>query len=42
MEEVKNLRQYEVDARKIIGSLEETSRLSERERLKVQALKVCL
>ncbi|XP_065065205.1 leucine-rich repeat and coiled-coil domain-containing protein 1-like isoform X2 [Rhopilema esculentum] len=37
--EVAKLRQYENEAKKIISSLEETSRNSDRERLKVQALK---
>jgi len=38
-DELKRYRQYETEAKKIIASLEETSRNSERERLKVQALK---
>ena len=35
------LRNEEEDAKRVIASLEETSRNSERERLKVQTLKVC-
>ena len=39
-EELKKYRQYETEAKQIIASLEETLRNSERERLKVQSIKV--